>query len=119
MTKPYIPRGKIVPFIEAVKANPERVWTISQIADVMGLHSRKVGGSLVYAERNGVVFRAKREGRLVYSGRPLPDGEPPPVPKKKLARRPGCDAWLTTPEDIRVPKVVPGWTPPVMVAPRG
>lgn len=119
MKTPYTPRGKIVPFIEAVKADPDRVWTIADIAKVMELHSRKVGGSLVYAERNGVVFRAKRDGRLVYSGKPFPDGEAPPEPKKKLARRKEDEGWATQPDDMRIPRVVPGWVPPQMVAPRG
>lgn len=119
-TKPYTPTGKIVPFIEAMRDDPHRIWTIADIARVMGLQSNKVGGSLLYAERNGIVFRGKRNGLTVFRGVPFEFGgrEPPPAKKKPSRIIQITGGWATPPDHIRIPKVIPGWTPPVMVAPR-
>lgn len=118
-TKPYTPTGKIVPFIEAMRDDLYRIWTIADIARVMGLQSNKVGGSLLYAERNGIVFRARRNGLTVFRGVPFEvGGIQPPEKKKRPSRIIKSGGWTTPADHIRIPRVIPGWTPPVMVAPR-
>jgi hypothetical protein len=122
--KEYVPRGLIVPFIEAVKKDPDRSFTVSETLRLVGVKSNKLGGSLTYALRNGVVFRAKIDGKVVYRGKPFDAAvamNPPPKPPTTIARRlrgKTQDAWTPDLDDIRIPKVVPGWVPPKMVCPR-
>jgi len=120
-TKLYEPRGVIVPFIKAVHADPERMWTVAEACRVMGVKSNKVGGSLTYALRNQILYRQKRDGQTVYRGCPFPEGnlDPPAVKTTVVRRIKTTDGeWLTTGDDPRVPKVIPGWKPPQMVASR-
>lgn len=119
----YIARGKIVPFIEAAQAEPTRVWTCAEAARLIGLKSNKLGGSLIYAIRGGIIHRGKRGGQIVYSATPLPDiALPPPKVQTYRDRHPERfvpgKAWATDTDDVRVPKVVPGWKPPQMVCVR-
>jgi len=120
--KEYEPRGLIVPFIKAVKAEPERVWTVADAIRITGQRSNKLGGSLTYALRHRIIYRGKRDGLTVYLGVPFPEGnvDPPPLKERyeRRIRKSAGNGWITTEDDIRVPKVVQGWTPPQMVAPR-
>jgi hypothetical protein len=117
--KPYCPRGAIVPLIEAVRAEPERIFTVADAVKVMGVRSNKVGGSLTYALRAEVIFRGKVKGQTVYKGTPFAPEvkmDPPPVQKKTVKVAAG---WPTSADDPRIPQVVPGWKPPSMVCVRG
>ena len=118
----YEPRGLIVPFIKAVKAEPERIFTVAEAIRITGQRSNKLGGSLTYALRHRILYRGKRDGLTVYRGIPFPEGniDPPEVKEKyvRRIRKAGSNGWITTEEDVRVPKVVQGWVPPRMIAPR-
>lgn len=116
--KQYQPKGRMVILAAAIRAEPTRIWTSRELADVMGISVRKVGGYVTYALGNAVLFR-KKEGRFItYSGTPFPGQEPAPALKKRsYAKYKPASQW--TPEgDIRIPRVVPGWRPPQMVCVR-
>lgn len=124
MTKPYAPRGKILPLLAVMKAEPERTFTLPEAGEVMGIHQHKVIAMVTYALRAEIMFRAKNEkGRWVLKGSQFTGlNEPAPAPIQNLGRtlsKHRDNPWRTTEDDIRVPKVVPGWRPPQMVAPRG
>jgi hypothetical protein len=117
--KPYCPRGAIVPLIEAVRAQPDRVLSVAEASSIVGLRSNKLGGSLTYALRACVIYRGKVNGQTFYKGTPFPQGQqmdPPAVQKKTVKERAG---WRTSADDPRIPHVVDGWKPPSMVCVRG
>jgi hypothetical protein len=117
--QPYQPRGKIVPLINLVKADPDRIIFTDEACRICCERSNKMGGSLTYALRARVIFRGKVHGKTAYRGKPFEVGAmPPPDAPVKLARRKG-EEWQPDPGDLRIPKVIPGWKPPQMVAPRG
>jgi hypothetical protein len=118
MKKPYEPRGKIVPLINLAKADPDRIIFTDEACRICGERSNKLGGSLTYALRAEVIFRGKINGKTAYRGRPFDaHAMPPPPLPVKLGRRKGGE-WQPDPDDLRIPKVVPGWTPPKMVCVR-
>lgn len=124
MTTLYSPRGKLVPFLEAVKDDKDRVWTVAEVGRVIGVRANGVIPMLTYALRNQVLFRGKTpEGRTAIRGVPFPGQDvaiPPPRPDALTrARAKGKGQWTPDPDDLRIPKVVAGWKPPQMVAPRG
>ena len=108
------PKGRAKKLLDAMQAEPSHtVWTVPQAARAMGVKNSEVMAyvlGMVKAER---LYRSRREGAVVlslapFSGKPAkPKWEPKPIPQ-----------W--NPEgDPRVPRVVAGWKPPVMVPPRG
>jgi hypothetical protein len=115
--KPYEPKGAIVPFMEAVAANPKRVWTYPEAARVMGLEARRVSATVLHAVQCGYLYRGGKRGSTVLSGTPFaPEYDKPVQSRRKV---PLCEGeWPTTMDDPRVPKVVQGWTPPKMTPPR-
>lgn len=124
MPKPYTPKGKIVPFLAAVKEDPARTWTAVQVAEAIGGKSHGVVAMLTYALRNEALYRGKdATGRMVFRGRPFASKaiEPlplPPLVSPKQSRAKTASGWLTSEDDPRVPKVVAGWKPPQMIPPR-
>lgn len=110
-------KGKALPFIEAVAAEPHRIWSVPEAAKIMGCNVHGVCHVLTRALAQGLVFRGKREGVAVFRGTPFPAHEaerPPPLRNRK----PKTGAWTPDPDDLRIPKVVPGWAPPKMVCTR-
>lgn len=117
--KKYEPKGKILRFLEAVKAEPQRVFTSAEVAHIMRTTIKAVSTATECAIREHMVFRAKRTGYrgLVFSGTPFADVTP--AAKRKHPERPVItNGWATDPDDPRIQKVVPGWKPPQMVCTR-
>lgn len=126
MTKPYTPRGAIVPFLQAIEADPLREFTSRQAAEIMDCDYRAVASTLEYARRARLVFIRKERGALRIRGTPYRDQEAQDMARaatdkamRLSGRKNGGVGWATRPDDPRIPMVVPGWTPPQMVAPRG
>lgn len=118
--KHYQPKGTILPFLAAVSDDPYRVFSVPDAARIMDIPTRAVTATLAYAIKNGVIYRGKDSGGCVlYRGSPF-SGQAP-VAKPASAAKPrklSASGWPTTADDIRVPRVVPGWTPPKMVCAR-
>jgi hypothetical protein len=113
--KQWVPTGAIVPFMEAVAANPTRQWSYPEIARVMGIPSRRVSATVLHVVERGLLFRGGSHRETLLSGVPFPE----PAPLRKSSDRPQiAEGWVTSQDDIRVQKVVPGWTPPKMIPPR-
>jgi len=124
-TKVYTPKGKIIPFLKEMDRDPERVWTLPEAAVILCIASNGVVPMVTYALRAKRMFRGlNAAGKTILSGRPFP-GQSLPVPaprhneRQRVKKAHLAENWVTTHEDIRVPKVIPGWRPPAMVPPRG
>jgi hypothetical protein len=113
--------GKLQPLLEAMRAdpNPKRLWSPSECAEVMGIKPRHICSFTAYAVQHGVIYRTVI-GRTAYHSLEPGEGCQPPVrAKNRGAKAPKCKGEYVQPlDDIRIPKVVPGWMPPKMVAPR-
>lgn len=117
--KPYQARGVAAKFLLAVAADPTRIWTSAEACEVMGIAVRRLYATMAYPVHHQLVYQARRGGRLVLSGVPFEAEQMvAPVVKEYTPRRQTAVGWLTTEDDPRVPKVVPGWTPPKMVCAR-
>lgn len=89
----YEPRGKVKVLVDAMRADPERVWTSPEAAKVMEVHQGALSAHLDTAVRNACIYRRLEAGRCQYALKPF-DAPPP----------------------LSVPAAT--WTPPRMVAPR-
>ena len=120
MTKPYKPKGKVVPLIQAMQDDPSRIWNVQEVSSCIGVSPRGVGAMLTYALHAGVIFRGVGEdGQMIFRGQPFAANvKPAELPILKLNRVKGMTGWPTDPDDPRIPKVVAGWAPPRMVPPR-
>lgn len=116
--KPYTPKGIVVPFIEAASAEPSRIWSYPEAAEVMGIIVKKVSATVATAVEAGLLFKGRRLGATVLSAKPFENIAPPPR-NRHLHLVKMADSWMTTMDDPRVPKVVAGWVPPKMVCVRG
>jgi hypothetical protein len=121
----YKPKGKVVKFLQALESDRFREFTTLEIAAIMGCDQRAVAASLHYPARNGLVF-IRKEGKglrirgTAYSDQEKQDAARAATDKAIRARRDhAAPVWTPSSDDLRIPRVVPGWTPPVMVAPRG
>lgn len=109
----YMPRGAMAVLLNAMRAEPDRIWTTQDAAAVSGLPYRRVGAHAAYAVSEGVMFRSRAGKFTLYALRPFTDApKPKPAPVKVMRRE-----WSPR-DDYRVPKVVPGWRPPQMVCAR-
>lgn len=119
MSTDYSPKGKILLLLAEMERDPARVWSIPEAGAVMGVRSGGVIAAVTYALRAERMYRGLKDGRAVLSGTPFPvDALPPPTGKKYRSRVKSASGWETDPDDLRIPRVVPGWKPPVMVPPR-
>ena len=120
MRKPYTPKGTVAPLLRAMAADPTRVWSVQEAAETMHVPTSHVVGHLAYALRAEVVFRSKRNGRVVFSAtrfgaatQALQEIKP-----NFSRRKPAVAGWATPEDDIRIPRIEPGWAPPQMVCVR-
>jgi hypothetical protein len=113
---PYRPKGKIIPLLQAMAREPDRVWSIPEAARVMSTSTKSVMATCGYALKAGIMYRTVRLGMVVLSSRPFD----PCTMKEPSARTLTLPAsnWMTRDDDPRIPRVVPGWTPPKMVCVR-
>lgn len=123
----YEPTGKILKLLAAVEAEPMREFHPREVAVIADCDVRAVTAMVEYARRARRIFR-RREGRAwMYRGTPYRNREEAALPtggrRKKQdpmnMRAAEVRKWDPTADDPRIPKVVPGWRPPVMVPPRG
>ena len=98
--------GKVAPLLQAIQAQPMREFTSAEAAQIMGIDPRAVCAAIGTARYNGLVFCRVVRKKLRIRGVPY-EAAPEPAP-----------AWSPD-HDVRVPRVVPGWRPPAMIAPRG
>lgn len=126
--KPYAPTGRVVVFLELVERDLMREFTSREVAEVMECDHRAVGAFLEYSMRAGLIFRRSTGRKCYWRGNPYREGHVRGQSESANERRVRSgmlnavqprDGWVTSAEDIRVPKVVAGWKPPVMVPPRG
>lgn len=106
----YEPRGKVKVLTAAMAADPQRIWSSPEVAEVMEVHQGALTAHLDSAIRHGAMYRRLVNGRCQYSLRPFPAEAPPPaldiprfVPPQMRAPREGSD--------VRLPQRAPG-TPP-------
>jgi len=91
----YEPRGKVGQVVEAMRAEPARIWTSADVAQVMEVQQAAVTAHLDTAIKHQVIFRKLENGRCQYSVKPFPV------------------------DDIRIPQVpTGGYVPPQMIATR-
>lgn len=128
MKKPYIPKGKAAPFLALIEKDQTREYTSREAAEIMECDHRAVGQFLEHPMRHGLVF-SRSNGRLrFWRGQPYREGQvrgEPETPNETRVRigtlstvQPRA-GWVTSADDVRYQKVVPGWTPPKMVCVRG
>lgn len=104
--KPYKPAGKILPLLAAVQAEPMREITSAEAAKLMGCDIRAVSAAVKLPADAGLLFLRVHLQKLRIRGVPFQEIKTEHVP-----------AWSPV-GDIRIPRVIPGWNPPLMVAPR-
>ena len=116
----YQPKGHVVPFIEAIKADPHRVWSSSEAAEVMKIQVRRVSATVKYPIAAGLIHKGCVWGAVAYSGMPFATSEQATPGGAKHAKRRKREpvVWTPDPDDLRIPRVVPGWVPPKMVCAR-
>jgi hypothetical protein len=125
--KPYIPTGKAALMIAEVDKDLTREFTSREASKIMDCDIRAVGASLEYATRNGLIFRRSDGRNCWWRGQPYRESQVRGQPESKnetrvrigtlgsVQPRPG---WVTSADDVRCQKVVPGWVPPKMVCVR-
>jgi hypothetical protein len=113
----YEPKGCMLVWLAAMREEPERIWTSAEAAKVMGVHVRTVGSYAAYAEAAGVIHRQSSRKPVTWGLKPPAGGV---LERAKQGRWTAKEVPRWNPgDDIRVLRVVPGWKPPQMVAPRG
>ena len=116
----YKPKGRMKVWLDAMQADPARVWSSEEAGAVMGVPLRQVSGYANFAVSKGVIYRGERNHRAVYSLNPFaPEEAKPFTGMRRVERVKRAEIPWTSHNDPRIPRVVPGWKPPVMVAPRG
>jgi hypothetical protein len=121
---PYQPKGKVTLLIAAMHEQPHRIWSMTEAADAMDVNVRGVMAMVNYALRAEIMYAGLQDGNRVLALRPFMKGGLPPPDRHENAERKAKrgakrEPWQPDPGDVRIPRVVPGWKPPVMVAPRG
>jgi hypothetical protein len=94
----YEPRGKVGNLVQAMRAEPGRIWNSSEVATLLETAASSIPAFLDTALRHNMIFRKLENGRTQYSLTPFAPVVPPP-------------------QHARV--VDPTWRPPQMVPPRG
>lgn len=110
----YNPRGVLLLLLDAVKAEPEREFTSEEAAQIMGCPRRAVWAYTAYAVRAGLLFKRVERKVLLLRGTPFPGAQPPEEQRPRRASK-LVPAFA---DDVRISRVVEGWKPPAMVAPR-
>lgn len=95
----YEPRGKVKNVLEAMRAEPERIWTSVDVAKVLEVNSASVSAHLDTSIRHGLIYRQIVAGRVQYNTRPF---APAYVPPQMTAPREGSD--------VRMPSRAPAST---------
>jgi hypothetical protein len=113
----YEPKGCMLVWLAAMRDEPNRIWTSAEAAKVMGVRVGTVGSYAAYAEAAGVIHRQSNKKPVTWGLKPPEGGVLAPAKKGRWTAK-AIPQWDPG-EDIRVPRVVPGWKPPQMVAPRG
>lgn len=105
----YEPRGKVKLLADAMAADPQRIWTSPEAAQVMEVHQGALTAHLDSAIRNGAIFRRLVNGRCQYSLKPFAAVDALEIPKFT-----GVAPQMKAPRegtDVRLPSRAPG-TPP-------
>jgi hypothetical protein len=124
MTTPYTPKGKVVLLLQAIENDRHREFNSKEAGKIMDCDKRGVGASIEYARRAGLLFCRTVRGAMYIRGIPYPDQAEQDAVREgtdKAMRSRGrtkAAPWTPDPDDLRIPKVVPGWKPPVMTPPR-
>jgi hypothetical protein len=125
---PYVPKGKAAVMVAEVEKDLTREFTSREASQIMQCDIRAVGASLEYATRNGLIFRRSNGKHCWWRGQPYRDSQvrgQPESPNETRVRIGTLSSvqpragWVTSADDVRYQKVVPGWTPPKMVCVRG
>lgn len=120
MAKPYSPKGKALLLLQAIESEPHREFTSAEAAAIMQCDRRAVAAQLEYPRRHGLLFLRKQGHALFLRGKPYSEQEGGNYCTRRTMQEPKAPrGWTPSPDDLRIPRVVPGWRPPVMVPPRG
>jgi hypothetical protein len=126
----YEPRGaRVLVLLERMAAEPARIFSSVECAQIMGCKQAAVSPTLLYAVKARKVFKRNTGKRCEYSLTEMAGAVVLP-PAKPRGRPKMCATgviqpkvyepqWATSPDDHRIGKVVPGWKPPVMRHVRG
>lgn len=125
--KPYTPKGKAALFVAEAEKDLMREYTSRQVSEVICCDVRAVSKMLEYAARNGLIFSRSNGRNRYWRGHPYREGQVRCQPESANQThirngnlnciQPRAD-WMTSRDDVRCQKVVPGWTPPKMVCVR-
>jgi hypothetical protein len=126
----YEPQGKTKPFIEAARAEPQRIWTPTEIAKMCDIQQASAGSWMTYPMRAGVIHRGRRNGETVYSATEFPPEAAYPAVARRFtgsgvtvptfgetAAAAAADASGAAPKHARSPGPN-GYVPPPMTAVR-
>lgn len=127
MKKPYAATGKAALFIAEAEKDLMREYSSREVAQIIGSDIRAVAKMLEAAARNGLIF-TRSDGRNRYwRGQPYRESQvryQPETPNETNVRNGYINCvkpvagWVTSADDVRCQKVVPGWKPPKMVCSR-
>lgn len=128
MKKPYAPKGKAALMVAEVEKDLMREFTSREASKIMDCDLRAVSVTLEYALRNGQIFTRSDGKKRYWRGQPYREGQvryQAETPNESRVRAGYLNTvqpragWVTSEEDVRYQKVVPGWAPPKMVCVRG
>jgi hypothetical protein len=126
----YEPRGRMIDLMAALKAEPERIFRATEVAEILRCKNfpSTIEQYLYAASGSGLVYKRKVGADWYYAGVAVSDllltkagvevapangvGRLMPSPNYTPAEVEAARA------DVRAPKVDPAWTPPKMVSPR-
>lgn len=81
----YEPKGKVAALADAMRSDPGRIWSSTDVAKVMEVQQGAVSAMLDAAIRNGAIYRRLDNGRCQYALRPfLPAATPAPSPAPRI-----------------------------------
>lgn len=117
----YIPHGTVVKLLAAMKAEPQREFSSHEAAKIMGCHLFSVTARIQPAVRERMMFRRSfgRGRPAILRGSPFPPGTAGAQACQRSREGEVGVSWITRQDDLRVPKVVPGWVPAPMRHVRG
>jgi hypothetical protein len=123
MTSEYEPRGgRVVVLLDRMYAEPKRIFTSKECAQIMGCANAAVSPTLLYAIKARRVFKRNTGKRCEYSATEMAGSVVLPPAKKRTKHpekaQPLAVGWATSPDDPRIGRLVPGWMPPKMVCVR-